>query len=176
MRVVLVRLRRSGALRVELAPRHRHRRLLRAGVSRIGAGSGRRSGRFELRGDVEDCSDLRGRERDAGEVELMTSFSEQELFRRGYREHDIGGYPEYAEQFFQKRVTDSTDSRRTLYFINIYRYTIDFKDRWETRLQLRLKNGVTMNVEIFDIDDLDATENTTEMVFTKLEAIPYDSD
>lgn len=106
----------------------------------------------------------------------MAVFSEQELFRRGYREHSINGYPEYAEQFFQKRVTDPADSRRTFYFVNVYRYSIDFKDRWETRLQFKLKNGATVNVEIFDIDDLDIAEDTAKMVFMELEAIPYDSD
>lgn len=82
---------------------------------------------------------------------------------------------EHAEQHFQRRVSDPVDMRRTLYFIDVYRWTVDYQDRWDTRAQLSFPNGPTLNLEA-NTDDLDQCEELIAKAFTTLGAKPYDSD
>lgn len=103
-------------------------------------------------------------------------FSEQELLRRGYKEFSLAGNPEHADQWFQRRIFDANDSRKTLYFINVYRYTVNSQNQWAAHTQFNFEDGPTLNLDAFNTDDLDQCEGLIAKAFVALDAKPYDSD
>jgi hypothetical protein len=78
-------------------------------------------------------------------------------------------------RFFQRRVRDVCDPRRTLYFINQFYYEhAELPPVWETEAQME-RDGASINIKVFGNADLDKAERIIASVFG-LGMKAYDDD
>ncbi|MCK5346517.1 MAG: hypothetical protein KAR20_24075 [Candidatus Heimdallarchaeota archaeon] len=84
---------------------------------------------------------------------------------------------DWAKSFFQKRFCDSDG--RTKYFINIYLSKAlplapFLEDEPTGKAQFRLRNGCTLNMTLFDFDDVETVEGFFEGAWHGMEAKYYE--